>query len=106
MNGTLLLHCNQYGIPNDYSFNQFEQRSEFDEHIRFLNSSKDGSVISTSIENPGLQDTGIYMCKVSNGVPGQNRTFQSGKTLVKLEGKHIELQILKLITYFLSLHNK
>lgn len=52
-----------------------------------MNSSNDGSVLRTSIEDAGLEDTGIYNCKVSNGIPDKNgRTLKSGKTLVELEG--------------------
>lgn len=52
-----------------------------------MNSSNDGYILSTSIEDAGLQDTGIYVCNVSNDVPDQNRrTYQSANTLVELEG--------------------
>ncbi|CAC5399969.1 unnamed protein product [Mytilus coruscus] len=85
-NGTLKLECSPSGVPNNYTFMQLEHRSEFNEHIRFLNFSNDGSVLRTSIEDVGIQDTGIYVCNVSNDVPDQyGRTFQSGKTFVELE---------------------
>lgn len=59
-----------------------------------MNSSNDGSILSTSIEDAGLQDTGIYVCNVSNDVPDQNRrTYQSANTLVELEGILIKLRI-------------
>ncbi|CAG2211171.1 HMCN [Mytilus edulis] len=91
-NGTLNFACSPSGIPNNYTFLQLEHRSEFSEHIRFMNFSNDGSVLRISIENPGIQDAGIYVCNVSNDVPDQNRRqFQFGKTLVELEGISIEL---------------
>ncbi|XP_052062030.1 neuronal growth regulator 1-like [Mytilus californianus] len=94
-NGTLNFECSPSGVPNNFTFTQLEHRSEFDEHIRFLNSPNDYSVLRISIGNAGLQDIGIYICKVSNGVPDQKgRKFQSGKTVVfELEGKLIELHI-------------
>ncbi|CAC5386358.1 unnamed protein product [Mytilus coruscus] len=59
-NGTLKLECSPTGVLNNYTFVQLEHRSEFYEHIRYLNSSNDGSLLSASIEDVGLQDTGIY----------------------------------------------
>lgn len=86
-NGTLNLQCSPSGVPNNYMFYPLEHISELNEHIRYLNSSNDGSVLYTSIINAGLEDTGIYVCKVSNGVLDQDgKQIQSGKTLVELKG--------------------
>lgn len=86
-NGTLNLECNPLGVPNNYTFLQLEHRSEFNEHIRFMNFLFDDSVLRTSIEDAGVKDIGIYVCNVSNGIHDKNgRKFQSGKILVKLEG--------------------
>ncbi|CAC5395702.1 unnamed protein product [Mytilus coruscus] len=93
-NGTLNLQCNPSGEPNNYTFLQLEHRSEFNEHIRFLNSSNNGSVLRISIEDAGLQDTGIYVCNVSNDVPDQNgRQFQSGKRLVEIKGQSVAKEL-------------
>lgn len=94
INGTLNLQCNPSGVLKNYTFLRLEHRSEFNEHVRFMNTSNNGSVIHTSITNAGLQDTGIYVCNISNGVTDQNETeFYSGKTLVVFEGKLVKLRI-------------
>lgn len=65
-----------------------EHRSEFNEHIRFLNYSTDGYVLRSSIEDAGLQDTGIYICNVSRDITDDKngRESQWGTTLVELKG--------------------
>lgn len=64
------LKCNAYGNPDHYIFSEWEHRTEYGDHIRFLNDSGSGYIElkSTSREAVRLHDQGIYICSVSNGI--------------------------------------
>ncbi|XP_076114041.1 uncharacterized protein LOC143082301 [Mytilus galloprovincialis] len=91
MPNALKLDCMPQGLPNVYTFEPWEHTSNTGQHIRFLNGDHNGNLIlnQTRQENT-LQDTGIYICSVSNGIIGRNGTLrQTGQTDISCNGPPI-----------------
>lgn len=89
MPNALKLDCMPQGLPNVYTFEPWEHTSNTGQHIRFLNGDHNGNLIlnQTRQENT-LQDTGIYICSVSNGIIGRNGTLrQTGQTDISCNGR-------------------
>lgn len=81
--------CNAAGEPNYYTFFQWVHKSEFHQQIRQFNGTTSGILRVYRTKNPFNQyeDSGYYMCRVSNGITNINgKTTQEGKTLVTFEG--------------------
>lgn len=76
------MQCIADGTPADYQFSPWEHRSEYNEHIRYLDTTSKGNLILpiTEFKEDRFQDSGIYICRVSNGI--QNR-----KGIYEQEGK-------------------
>ncbi|CAC5393288.1 IGDCC4 [Mytilus coruscus] len=86
--------CNAAGEPNYYSFLQWIHESEFQQQIRMFNGTRSGILRVYRTKNPlkPYEDSGYYMCRVSNGIPNINgKTTQEGKTLVSFEGPPVYL---------------
>ncbi|VDH91854.1 Hypothetical predicted protein, partial [Mytilus galloprovincialis] len=70
------LICLPKGVPQNYTFFQWQHKSEYGDHIRFLNGSQDGILLLPNIQDFNTQyyDNGVYICTVSNGIPGVSWT--------------------------------
>ncbi|CAC5412282.1 unnamed protein product [Mytilus coruscus] len=63
------LLCVANGNPDTYTFSRWEHKSKFGEHIRFINGYTNGSLVLPATRTKSYQDSGFYVCTVSNGVP-------------------------------------
>ncbi|CAC5368465.1 unnamed protein product [Mytilus coruscus] len=81
------IQCTAKGFPSNYKYGVWEHRSEFNEHIRYLNSTDSGTLILPRINEAAerYQDSGYYICMVTNGVPNMKH-FQQGKAYVVSQG--------------------
>ncbi|XP_071150261.1 cell adhesion molecule Dscam1-like [Mytilus edulis] len=81
------IQCTAEGFPSNYTYGVWEHQSEFNEHIRYLKSTDNGTLILPRINEASskYQDSGIYICMVSNGVPNKQH-FQQGKAYVVSQG--------------------
>lgn len=82
--------CNAAGEPNNYTFLTWEHQSEYHEQIRHFNGTKPGILRVQRTKNlfKQYEDSGYYICRVSNGIPDiKGQTIQQGKLLVIFEGK-------------------
>lgn len=66
------LVCLPKGVPANYTFFQWQHKSEYGDHIRFLDGSEDGILLLPKSKdfNSQYYDNGVYVCTVSNGIPG------------------------------------
>ncbi|CAG2201490.1 unnamed protein product [Mytilus edulis] len=82
------IKCIPNGVPNTYNFFPWEHRSQFNEHIRYLDATGDGILQLTGVNvSDTYQDTGFYICNVSNGISDKyGNVFQQGRTYVKFAG--------------------
>jgi len=71
-------------------YSKWEHMSYFGEHIRFLDGFDNGTLILPSMnESDGYQDNGIYICRVSNGIPDVKGCFnKTGDSLLNVEGMY------------------
>lgn len=85
---TIYLHCHPEGEPNSYTFAIWYFQSEFNKTIRKLEGSKTGNLIIKAQSNTTLlENAGIYVCRVSNGVLARNGSvYQEGAVYVQFEG--------------------
>ncbi|CAC5356781.1 unnamed protein product [Mytilus coruscus] len=83
------LECIPKGIPDRYSFNQWEHKSEYMEHIRFLPYYGSGKLVIPfeSGETDRHHDKGIYICNVSNNVSFSDKRFISANYFLNASGK-------------------
>lgn len=81
------IHCKPEGFPVNYTYGVWEHESEFNEHIRYLNSTENGTLILPKVTeaSDGYQDSGNYICKATNGVPNKHH-FQQGKAFIVSNG--------------------
>ncbi|VDI26509.1 Hypothetical predicted protein [Mytilus galloprovincialis] len=62
--------CKADGQPMNYIYRKWEHKSMFNEHIRYLTELGTGILTLPFLEIQNrYQDSGIYVCRVSNGVP-------------------------------------
>lgn len=62
--------CNATGIPINYNFHDWEHRSDYGDHIRFLSGSRDGILyLPNNVKENKYQDNGYYKCTVDNNIP-------------------------------------
>ncbi|CAC5405148.1 unnamed protein product [Mytilus coruscus] len=82
------IHCKGDGIPNNLTFSRVEHKSNFNEHIRFLEVSSYGiATLPFLNETDRYQDTGVYSCNASNGVPDmEGIKFQQGEAKLVFAG--------------------
>ncbi|XP_052103130.1 synaptogenesis protein syg-2-like [Mytilus californianus] len=81
----ITLLCIPYGTPDNYTFYDWEHRSEFNEHIRGIHGTPEGQlIINKSQIRKANEDDGIYVCTVSNGVSNQKGKFsQEGQVCIE-----------------------
>lgn len=90
------LTCNATGEPNKYTFLSWVHESKFHDQIRHFNGTRPGilRVLRTIIITKQYQDSGFYICRVSNGITDSNgKKFQKGMASVKFEGMYYTMTI-------------
>lgn len=82
------IQCIPQGEPDFYNYFQWEHRSRFNEHIRYLRATDDGKLqIRVVNVSNRYQNMGFYICNVSNGIPDNHgKVFQQGRTYVEYAG--------------------
>lgn len=82
------IQCLANGDPMKYTYGKWEHKSFFNEHIRYLDKSADGNLILPFQKRQiRYQDSGIYICSVSNGVPDiHGKDFQKEQSHVLSKG--------------------
>ncbi|CAC5358914.1 unnamed protein product [Mytilus coruscus] len=92
------LKCKAYGNPENYVFSAWEHRTEYGDHIRFLNDSGSGCIKlkHSSGETKRHYDEGVYICSVSNGVPYDGTFSRRANYTLKQKG----------LPYFSSINKK
>lgn len=88
--------CNPSGVPNSYVFKDWEHKTEYNDHIRFLPISKEGNnAILTFPEHMAgkdhLRDRGIYICRASNSITSTDGMFVMRKYNLSLTGELLSL---------------
>ncbi|XP_052079066.1 uncharacterized protein LOC127717467 isoform X2 [Mytilus californianus] len=79
------LICNPNGNPENYTFADWEHWSEFNEHIRNVQGTPDGTLtlLESNNNNKLHENDGIYKCRTSNGIYGTNgNLYQKGTALI------------------------
>ncbi|CAC5361915.1 unnamed protein product [Mytilus coruscus] len=82
------VYCKADGVPNNFTFFRLEHKSLFNEHIRYLEVTSDGiAELPHTDQSHSYQDTGLYMCNVSNGVSDRRgKPFQQGEAYLVYNG--------------------
>ncbi|CAC5393267.1 unnamed protein product [Mytilus coruscus] len=66
------------------TFKDWEHKSESGKHIRYIENKQDGTLV---LQKNNFQNSGIYICRVNNGIPDMNgRLYQNKQVLVHYEG--------------------
>ncbi|CAC5400156.1 unnamed protein product [Mytilus coruscus] len=89
-NGPRTLQCSVLGVPDTYNFSEWQHYTYNNELVRHLNGSKHGTLILRNKVStyPFYEDSGIYICNVTNGVPDEfGNLWQTGTINVTIEGK-------------------
>lgn len=84
------IQCMAQGEPDNVTYFRWEHRSVFNEHIRYLDATSDGILqLLEDNESHRYQNTGFYVCNVSNGISDTSgNLYQQGKDYLELEGKY------------------
>lgn len=86
------LTCNASGVPSIY-FEDWEYCSKLNQHIRYLKGTHDGNFF---IQDNQYQHSGIYTCKVTNGVSLRNgNLFQTQQISIPYEG-NVSMNMMKI----------
>ncbi|CAC5380192.1 unnamed protein product [Mytilus coruscus] len=82
---SITLDCIPDGEPKNYTFYDWEHRSEFNEHIRRIHGTPEGQlIIKNSQIRKATEDDGIYVCTVSNGIANLKGSFrQEGQIYIE-----------------------
>lgn len=85
---TRAIQCMAQGEPDNVTYFRWEHRSIFDEHIRYLSGTNDGILRLLDFNiSARYQDTGYYLCNVSNGIPDKNgNVVQQGRIFFASKG--------------------
>lgn len=89
--------CNASGLPDSYSYFEWEHTSKYHEHIRWLSNTEPGTLsFYQKTDNPkSYFDNGFYICMVSNGVPDtEGSRIQKESFELCVEGTNFRLIIL------------
>lgn len=93
------LICLPKGVSQNYTFFQWQHKSEYGDHIRFLDGSQDGILLLPNIQDFNTQyyDNGVYICTVSNGIPDVSGTSnRTAAVYLSISGMTISERFLKL----------
>ncbi|CAC5370244.1 CNTN4 [Mytilus coruscus] len=80
--------CNANGNPDDYEFSAWEHKTEYGDHIRYLNDNGAGTLKLNHWpgETDRHHDQGLYICNVSNGVLYDGEMNQMANFTLKQKG--------------------
>ncbi|CAC5387657.1 unnamed protein product [Mytilus coruscus] len=89
---TKTMKCIPRGIPDSYMFKDWEHTTEYNDHLRFLATTKEGNNATLTIpQNVNKKDNnrerGIYICRASNNISSIDGTFAMQKYNLNLPGK-------------------
>ncbi|CAC5393254.1 unnamed protein product [Mytilus coruscus] len=81
------LECHASGDSGPYTFKDWEHKSESGKHIRYIHdieNKQDGKLV---LQKDNYQNSGIYICRVNNGIPYMNgKLYKNKQVLVHYEG--------------------
>lgn len=81
------LQCITDGNPMNYTYGSWEHMSFLNTHIRFIHQRREHLILPIQQKHSRYQDSGIYVCSVSNGVPNvHGEYFQKGHSFVVSKG--------------------
>lgn len=84
-----VVECSPNGIPPDFTFYQWQHRSEYGQLIRSLPDSPMLKLDSTDGNIENYQLNGVYECRAENGISDANgTTVRTGKINVLLKGNY------------------
>lgn len=90
---TIQLQCKPSGEPENYTFDEWEHRSEFNELIRRIKGTHKGILALGQSNSRQHEDDGVYVCRASNGIPNSNDTiYQEGMVLITSTGYYMILK--------------
>ncbi|CAC5424097.1 unnamed protein product [Mytilus coruscus] len=84
------LECSVLGVPDVYNFSAWQHYTYNNELVRSLDGNTNGTLtLQNKVSmHPFYEDSGIYSCCVTNGVPDELGNFwQTGTINVTIEGK-------------------
>lgn len=71
----------------NYTYESWEHMSFLNTHIRFIHQRREHLILPIQQKHSRYQDSGIYVCSVSNGVPNvHGEYFQKGYSFVVSKG--------------------
>lgn len=83
------LRCKPSGVPSNYTFKEWEHRTEYNQLIRRL--PNNSSVLNLQYikgESDRHHDRGIYVCQASNNVIMNGSLFTSGEMFLQAQGAY------------------
>lgn len=88
-----MLVCKAKGVPDRYTFFEWEHKSYYGDHIRFISGDQNGSLYlpRNDKRDSGYQDNGYYICTASNGIPDSYGVVrQSAEVYLVVKGKVVK----------------
>lgn len=90
---TIQLQCKPRGEPDNYTFDEWEHRSEFNELIRRIKGTPQGILAIKQSKSRHHEDDGVYVCRAANGIPNSNDTiYQEGRVVIESSGYYMFLK--------------
>ncbi|CAC5422324.1 unnamed protein product [Mytilus coruscus] len=85
------LKCIPSGIPDSYVFQDWEHTTEYNDHIQFLATRREGKCATLTIpqnvtRKDHHRDSGIYICRASNNISSTDGMFVMRKYNLNLTG--------------------
>lgn len=86
---TTYLECNATGGSGTHMFKDWEHKSVFGKHIRYIEYIEDGTL---ELKKDNYQNSGIYICRVNDEIIDMDidQYQQQKQVLVQYEGYHIK----------------
>ncbi|CAC5390334.1 unnamed protein product [Mytilus coruscus] len=83
--------CIPSGVPDSYVFKDWEHTTEYNDHVRFLATTKEGNTATLSIPQSVVgkyhqRERGIYICRASNNISSTDGVFVRQKYNLNLTG--------------------
>ncbi|VDI50284.1 Hypothetical predicted protein [Mytilus galloprovincialis] len=79
----ITLKCQASSDPGTYEFAKWEHLSQFGKHIRYIGNTQNGTLV---LEKNNYQNSGIYKCRVTIGVPDMNGEIYQKELVVDYKG--------------------
>ncbi|XP_071160918.1 cell adhesion molecule Dscam2-like [Mytilus edulis] len=83
--------CIPSGVPDSYVFKDWEHTTEYNDHVRFLATTKDGNNATLTVPESVVgkdhhRERGIYICQASNNISSTGGVFVRQKFNLNLTG--------------------